>query len=69
MSVDMLEKLACLFGITVNDIENSNIDASGLTVTFCPSDLSIEDLEAISAVNRIALNPEYMAELLKGQHV
>lgn len=69
MSVDMLEKLACLFGITVNDIENSNIDASGLTVTFRPSDLSIEDLEAISAVNRIALNPEYMAELLKGQHV
>lgn len=69
MSVDMLEKLACLFGVTVNDIENSNIDASGLTVTFRPSDLSIEDLEAISAVNRIALNPEYMAELLKGQHV
>lgn len=66
LSVDMLEKLACLFGVSINIIESSAIEASSLSVAFRASDLSLEDLEAISAINRIALNSEYMAELLKG---
>lgn len=65
ISVDMLEKLACLFGVSINTIESSTIEASPLSVAFRASDLSLEDLEAISAVNRIALNSEYMAEMLK----
>ena len=66
LSVDMLEKLACLFGVSINAIESSAIEASTLSVAFRASDLSLEDLEAISAINRIALNSEYMAEILKG---
>ena len=66
LSADMLEKLACLFGVSVNAIEGSTIEASNLSFAFRASDLSAEDLEAISAINRIALNSEYMAELLKG---
>ncbi len=67
LSADMLEKLSCLFGVSINDIESSAIEASTLSVAFSASDLSsLEDLEAISAINRIALNSEYMAEILKG---
>lgn len=66
LSADMLDKLACLFGVSVNAIEDSAIEASILSFAFRASDLSAEDLEAISAINRIALNSEYMAELLKG---
>ena len=66
LSVDMLEKLSCLFGVSINAIESSAIEASTLSVAFRASDLSLEDLEAISAINRIALNSEYMAEILKG---
>ena len=66
LSVDMLEKLACLFGVSINAIESSTIETSTLSVAFRASDLSLEDLEAISAINRIALNSEYMAEILKG---
>lgn len=69
LSVDMLEKLACLFGVTVDAIEGSTIEKSNLSFAFRANDLSIEDLEAISAINRIALNCEYMAELLKGEHL
>lgn len=66
LSTDMLEKLACLFGISIDAIESNSIEASNLSFAFRASDLSAEDLEAISAINRIALNSEYMAELLKG---
>ena len=66
LSADMLEKLACLFGVSVDAIEDSAIEASSLSFAFRASDLSAEDLEAISEINRIALNSEYMAELLKG---
>ena len=66
LSTDMLEKLACLFGISIDAIESNTIETSSLSFAFRASDLSAEDLEAISAINRIALNSEYMAELLKG---
>ena len=66
LSTDMLEKLACLFGISIDAIESNTIETSILSFAFRASDLSAEDLEAISAINRIALNSEYMAELLKG---
>lgn len=69
LSADMLEKLAYLFGITVDDIECGTIEGSSLSFAFRASDLSAEDMEAISAINRIALNSEYMAELLKGQRL
>jgi transcriptional regulator with XRE-family HTH domain len=69
LSSDMLEKLACLFGISVDDIESSQLESSSLSFAFRASDLTAEDMEAISAINRIALNSEYMGELLKGERV
>ena len=66
LSTDMVEKLACLFGVSVDAIEDRTIEAPSMSFAFKASDLSAEDLEAISAINRIALNSEYMAELLKG---
>ena len=46
-------------------IESSPIEASSLSAAFRESELSAEDMEVISSINRIALNSEYMAELLK----
>ena len=65
LSADMLEKLACLFGVSVDAIEDRTIEAPSMSFAFKASDLSAEDLEAISSINRIALNSEYMAKLLK----
>ena len=65
ISSDMLYKLACLFGVTVDAIEQDEVNASKLTFAFRASDLSASDMEAISAINRIALNSEYMGKLLE----
>lgn len=65
LSADMLYKLACLFGVSVDTIESETMKISDLSFAFRSKNLSVEDMEAISAVNRIALNSEYMAELMK----
>lgn len=64
LPADMIYKLACLFGISVDAIESEGMKVSDLTFAFNSKNLSIEDMEAISAVNRIVLNSEYMAKLL-----
>ncbi len=66
LSTDMLEKLACLFGVSVEAIEDGKIETSTLSFAFRAADLTAGDMEAISTINRIALNSEYMAGLLKG---
>lgn len=66
LSSDMLEKLACLFGVTVAAIEGGEIDTSKLSFAFRASDMTVEDMEAVCAINRIALNSAYMDDLLKG---
>ena len=65
ISVDMLEKLACLFGVSVKDIKQNKIESSKLKIGFRACDLTLEDMKTISAINRIALNMEYMDGLLK----
>lgn len=65
LSTDIVEKLACLFGVSVDAIEDRTIEAPSMSFAFKASDLSTKDLEAISSINRIALNSEYMAKLLK----
>lgn len=65
LSSDMLEKLTCLFGVNITDIETKVLEPSGLSLTFRANDLSSEDLETISNINRITLNSEYMNTLFK----
>ena len=69
LSADMLVKLACLFGISIDDIENINLEESSLSIAFRANELTTEDMEAVSAINRIALNSEYMDTLLKGERL
>lgn len=63
LSLDMLEKLACLFGVTINEIENEDIETPKLSFAFRTNDLTVDDMETISAINRIALNLEIMDNL------
>lgn len=65
LSSDMLEKLACLFGVPCSVLENDFIGSTGLSFAFRANDLTADDMEAISAINRIALNSEQMSALLE----
>ena len=63
ISIDMLNRLAALFGVSVTAIEN-DVVAKPLSCAFRCSELSASDMETISAINKIALNSELMSSLL-----
>ena len=62
-SADMLEKLAALFGITVQALECEEIRP--LSFALRANEIDQNDLEVIGNINRIALNARFMAELLE----
>ncbi len=66
ISSDMLEKLACLLGVPAELIIDHRIETTNLSFAFRTGNLTIEDMETISVINRIALNSECMAKLLEG---
>lgn len=65
---DMLDKLAALFGVQISAFEDAETIAKPLSFALRASEVSDEDLEAISAINRIALNCNFMTQLIEGQH-
>jgi transcriptional regulator with XRE-family HTH domain len=66
ISSDMLDKLASLFGVTTSAIVNNVVEIRPLSCAFRCSELSASDMEAICAINKIALNIEFMNSLLEG---
>ena len=67
LSANMLEKLATLFGVTIEQMESRlDVVISEFSFAFRGSELSMLEMEAISSINRIALNSEFMRILLKG---
>lgn len=65
ITTDMLDKLTSLFGVTASDIVNDRATVKPLSCAFRGSELSVGDMETISAINKIALNSEFMSTLLK----
>lgn len=65
ISADMLEKLASLFGVTVEQIESQPLATFKFSLAFRGSEFTISEMEAISAINKIALNSEFMRVILK----
>ncbi len=65
LSSDLVEKLASLFGVDVAGLEGSPVTPSKLSFAFRGSDFSLSEMEAVAAVNRIALNSEAMRRMLE----
>ena len=65
LSADMIERLAPLFGVTPEQMEEQNVTASKLSFAFRGSDLNLNEMEAIAAINKIALNSEFMHAILE----
>ncbi|HWP79289.1 MAG TPA: helix-turn-helix transcriptional regulator [Candidatus Acidoferrum sp.] len=66
ISVDMLDKLASLFGVAASAVVNDVVAVKPLSCAFRCGELSPGDMEAICAINKIALNLEFMDSLLEG---
>ena len=69
ISADMLEKLACLFGVTKDSILNNSAVIKPLIFAFRGSGLTADEMEIIRAINKIALNLEFMNKLLEEKNV
>lgn len=65
LSADMIEKLAALFGVTVEQLESQPVATSKISFAFRGSEFTVSEMEAISAINKIALNSEFMRVILK----
>lgn len=66
---DMLDKLATLFGITTESFNNDLISTKQISFALRASEINEDDLETISAINRIALNVNFMTQLLGGSGI
>ncbi len=66
LSSDMLDKLSCLFGVTMDELESGVFVSSGLSFAFRANELSPDDMNAICDINRIALNVSFMNGVLEG---
>ncbi|MBS3976494.1 MAG: helix-turn-helix transcriptional regulator [Syntrophomonadaceae bacterium] len=67
LTTDMLEKLAALFGVSLAVFLNDTVgEDKPLALTLRANEISEEDMDVIGAINRIALNCDFMTQLLGG---
>ena len=62
---DMLDKLAALFGFTTESFYADSIPANRVSFALRASKIDEDDLETISAINRIAINIKFMTRILE----
>lgn len=65
LTVDMLEKLADLFGVSLKAFEEEGADVRSLSFALRASEIDETDMETIRVIHRIALNSRFMTELLE----
>lgn len=65
ISIYMLEKLAALFGVCYGVFESESVEPSKFATAFRSSNLTCEDMDTICAINKIALNLEFMLSLVE----
>lgn len=64
-SEGILEKVAELFGCSVEYFVNESIEFTQMPLALRTKNITIEDLNAIAAMNKIALNLKFMEGLLE----
>ncbi len=68
-TVDLLEKLADLFGVSLKDFEAEETEVRTLSFALRANEIDETDMETIRVINRIALNSRFMEELLKERNL
>ena len=69
LSVDLLEKICDLFGCNLKYFEDENEEYKPMLIAFRSSSLQNEDLEAIAAINKIALNVRFINSMLEEDNI
>ena len=66
-SVDVLDKAAELFGCTMDYFVNESIEFAQMPIALRAKSVTMDDLNTIAAMNKIALNLRFMEGLLEGE--
>ncbi|WP_312811583.1 helix-turn-helix transcriptional regulator [Sedimentibacter sp.] len=66
---DMLDKLSSLFGVAADSLNKESISENRIAIALRASEINEDDLETISAINRIALNLNFMTQLLGDREI
>lgn len=66
-SVDIIEKVAELFGCTVDYFVKESCEFVEMPIALRAKSVTTEDLNTIAAINKIALNLRFMEGLLAGR--
>lgn len=65
ISSDMLEKISELFGVTVENIMTEASDFKAISFALRADQIGTEDLETIRSINKLALNLNFMQNLIE----
>lgn len=65
VNIEILDKLAILFGLEIEDFDKDVMEPKEIHFSLRSRDIESEDLKAICQINTIASNSKQMAELLK----
>lgn len=65
VTVELLDKLAILYGVELSDFENDNVGIKQMRFSLRSKQIDVEDLNAIADINNIAANTALMAKLLE----
>ena len=66
-SVDILDKAAELFGCSMDYFVNESSEFVQMPIALRAKNITVEDLNTIAAINKIALNLRFMEGLLEGE--
>ena len=69
IGVDILEKACDLFGCSLTCFQNEDEVYKPLSTAFRSNDFKAEDLDAISAVHKIALNLRFINRMLEDDNI
>ena len=64
-SLEILEKASNLFGCSIDYFTNEESKFTPMPFALRAKDIEVEDLEAISIINKLALNLRFMEKTLK----
>lgn len=65
LSTEMIDKLSALFAVDPEQITEGRAATPKLSLAFRGSELSTAEMEAVAAINRIALNSELVSTILE----
>ncbi|MHA6482753.1 helix-turn-helix domain-containing protein [Paenibacillus sp. strain BS8-2] len=66
---DMLDQLSALFGVEIENFNKDSAPTNRIVFALRANEIDENDLETISAINRIAMNSNFMTRLLGGNFI